>query len=170
MNIKVLNKYSFEDLYNKLTELGTPEKDIYITFGIMSIIKFEYDTALSYLNKAYPLESDNPQTLLENEFYLANANYFKGEIMAADKHMRLTLNYTQGDPSVMNNIGIIRSRLGDESTAKSYLQKACELMPGYMDAVNNLHELEEDRAPVYYTEKLLRKNLVHIDNAELSLS
>ena len=169
MNIKVLNKYSYEQLYKALSNRDTPEKDIYITLGILSIIKFEYDTALNYLQKAYPLESNNPQTLLENEFYLANANYFKGEFVLADDYMKLVLNYVQDDPSVMNNIGVIKSRLGDDAASMSYLEKACELMPGYMDAANNLDEQKQGRAPEHYTEKLLRKNLVHVGNAKLEL-
>jgi len=169
MNIKVLDKYSFEELYEKLISRGTPEKDIYITFGIISIIKFDYDTALTYLNKAYPLESSNAHALLENEFYLANANYFKGEFERADQYMVRVLEYTQLDPSVMNNIGVIKSRLDDGAAAESYLRKACKLMPGYMDAANNLEELKSGRTPQHYTEKLLRKNLVHVGNAKLDL-
>jgi len=170
MNIKVLNKYSFEELYEKLISRGTPEKDIYITFAIISIIKFDYDTALSYLNKAYLLESNNHQTILENEFYLANANYFKGEFEVADKYMTNVMGLAQDDPSVINNLGVIKSRLGDSKSAKEYLEKACELMPGYMDATNNLAELTAGKQPQHYTEKFLRKNLVHIGNAKLELN
>lgn len=169
MNIKVLNKYSFDQLYDALRKRDTPDKDIYITFGILSIIKFEYDIALESLEKAYSLKSSNPQTLLENEFYLANTYFFSKNYGAADKYMLEALKFTQEDPSVMNNIGVIKSRLGDDSAAEFYLQKACELMPGYMDAANNLAELEQGEEPRHYTEKLLRKSLVHIGHAKLDL-
>ena len=170
MNIKVLKKYSYERLYDALNDCGTPEKDIYITFGILSIIRFEYDTALTYLNKAHQLKSDNSQTLLENEFYLANAHYFNESFDIADKHMTEVLKFTQDDPSVMNNIGVIKDRLGDAVTAEMYFQKACELMPGYMDASNNLDDFRSGKTPEHYTEKLLRKNLVHIGHAKLDVT
>ena len=78
--IKILNKYPVENLYTKLKEKGHPEKDIYITFGIMSIIKKEYDNAVDYLNKAKDMAGDNYIDLLQIFFYSGVAYYYESKL------------------------------------------------------------------------------------------
>lgn len=166
--IKILNKYPVENLYTKLKEKGHPEKDIYITFGIMSIIKKEYDNAVDYLNKAKDMAGDNYIDLLQIFFYSGVAYYYESKLKDSYESFKKAYLQDSEDSALLNNLGVLECLVNkDLNKAKELIEKALLLKPGYLDAIYNLDRIKEGKRPDKITEKFLRKNLVHTYNYKL---
>lgn len=166
--IKILNKYPVENLYTKLKEKGHPEKDIYITFGIMSIIKKEYDNAVDYLNKAKDMAGDNYIDLLQIFFYSGVAYYYESKLKDSYESFKKAYLQDSEDSALLNNLGVLECLVNEDlNKAKELIEKALLLKPGYLDAIYNLDRIKEGKRPDKITEKFLRKNLVHTYNYKL---
>lgn len=166
--IKILNKYPVENLYTKLKEKGHPEKDIYITFGIMSIIKKEYDNAVDYLNKAKDMAGDNYIDLLQIFFYSGVAYYYESKLKDSYESFKKAYLQDSEDSALLNNLGVLECLVNEDlNKAKELIKKALLLKPGYLDAIYNLDRIKEGKRPDKITEKFLRKNLVHTYNYKL---
>lgn len=166
--IKILNKYPVENLYTKLKEKGHPEKDIYITFGIMSIIKKEYDNAVDYLNKAKDMAGDNYIDLLQIFFYSGVAYYYESKLKDSYESFKKAYLQDSEDSALLNNLGVLECLVNEDlNKAKELIEKALLLKPGYLDAIYNVDRIKEGKRPDKITEKFLRKNLVHTYNYKL---
>lgn len=158
--IKILNKYPVENLYTKLKEKGHPEKDIYITFGIMSIIKKEYDNAVDYLNKAKDMAGDNYIDLLQIFFYSGVAYYYESKLKDSYESFKKAYLQDSEDSALLNNLGVLECLVNEDlNKAKELIEKALLLKPGYLDAIYNLDRIKEGKRPDKITEKFLRKIL-----------
>jgi len=166
--IKILNKYPIQNLYIKLKEKGHSEQDIYITFGIMSIIKKEYDNSIYYLNKAEELVKDSNTVLLQIFFYLGVAYYYEYKLSESYESFKKAYSLDNENSALLNNIGVLEYLVNRNlNKANSLLKKALILKPGYLDVMHNLKRIEEGKCPDKVTEKFLRKNFVHTFNYKL---
>ncbi|KEI97150.1 hypothetical protein N494_12865 [Clostridium botulinum A2B7 92] len=162
----ILNKYSFKDLYLKLKANGLEDRRIYNTFGIVCLIKEEYEKALCYLQK-FNYDSVMDEDYCDNLFYIAASFYYLGKYKESIMFLQKASLIINDEPTNYNNIAVIKSIIGEKKEALKYLSKALDLEPLYMDAKLNLENLKNNKPLDRYTKKFLRKNVVHESNALL---
>ena len=163
----ILNKYNFEDLYDKLKEKGCKDRDIYNSFAVVSIIKEDYSTAKEYIDKALVTGNDFKEDVFESLFY-GGVIYYKLNLLSDSfKYFNEALLINKDEPTILNNLGVIYYQKGEINTARQFLEKSLQVKPGYIDAQTNLESLKSEENPDRITEKILRKKLVHTGNYKL---
>ncbi len=158
----ILNKYNSDDLLQQLRQRGTAEKTAHITLGIMNISKKDYSTAIEYLQQAVEYPAQSLQDDIDNWFYLATAYFFSGHLQKSKESLYKVEEICRGEPTILNNLGLLEWLVGDKEKALYYFNEALALEPLYKDAKRNIDSIKEGVPPQLFTQKFLRKNVVHI--------
>lgn len=160
----ILKKYKTQDLFNKMEKDGISHKDINITLGVVSLIKEEYVEAIKFLEKVLDYDNHCINSYIDNMFYLANAYFYAGRFKDSLQLLRKLRKKNIVDPSIFNNLGVLEYKFNNIKEAEKLLEMALKMQPLYLDAKTNIENIEKNKQCEKITLKLLRKNVVHVDN------
>jgi tetratricopeptide (TPR) repeat protein len=106
-----------------------------------------YDTAAVAYQKAIASGFSNKVWLAEAHHKLGLAWAGKGQYEKAKKEMLQSLAIRPNTPEILNNLGTVYRKLGDEANALASFEKAVTLRPNYAIARYNLAEAYEPTNP-----------------------
>lgn len=159
---KILKKFSFCKLYDKLKKKGCYDKEIFNSFAVVSLLKRDFEQGIFYIEKAINKEG-NPVDQLESYFYAGVLFFKKNNIKQSEENFKKALIINPKEPTIYNNLGVILAPK-DRYQAESHFKEALAYQPNYMDAQHNLLQLKEGSKSDKLTEKLLRKRVVHTES------
>lgn len=148
---KSLRKHTYENVCSLCQTAGYPTRTITWMLVSMAIFRKEFDTALEFLEKASPVDSDpleivdpdGPYPLPEGwrrAFTEGTLRLLLGE---NDEAAAMSIERAESilpTAEGANNLGVAFSRLGEANRAWGLFVEAMERFPGYLDAQLNLNE------------------------------
>jgi len=143
--LKKHSSTSFTNILNK-TQLDKSEK--HYLQACISLLSGNPADAIKWAEKAFGIETllePYQRSLTSLTHYLAATGY----LQQAQPLEALALFNTQAQKNAetYNNIGVCHWLLNDHSLAKDSFESALHLLPGYVDAVENLGNLGGDHPP-----------------------
>jgi tetratricopeptide (TPR) repeat protein len=167
MDILVI--YSFSNLFNTLIDMEYPRNEALLALGICYLFQNKLNEAGYCFNNANFSNANLDHRLLEEFDFYSSVYYYKINDFYKSLYFLEKLE-KQGstNPSIYNNIGVLKSQSQDYEASIYWFEKAKGLSPFYQDAVKNLEDVKKcdkgNSIDLRFTERLLRDILTHTSN------
>lgn len=140
----ILEKYKPEDIFCNLLGRGYAQNDIFVTLGIVSLLKEDEEGAIKYLNMVDEANCDISNTFIdfEKNFYLGVANYKLKNFMESLNKFQQAYIIDKRNPAILNNLGVLNYYEGGEKLESiKMIEEALRNYPDYIDAKKNMENI-----------------------------
>ncbi len=129
-------------LYHLLLKNNSEDIESLVWIGAAYFYKNDFNSAKFFLNKAVSLFPDLPEELYQN---LAVCHINLEDYINAETFLKKALNRFPNSHSLLNNLGILYSKLKNETLTKEYFQASIKICPTYLAAWINLISFYYDK-------------------------
>lgn len=159
---KVLSQYSIDEIYRAISYRRLPKEENEIDFVSLLFRLEMWEEGYNHLQE---IKLNN--TRLDNKL-----NFYKGLYFAKNNQWQLAADYFKvaiekntKDGASINNLGVVLVMLENVKEAKECFNRAVSLFPGYLDADQNLKQIESSKSrskdDFKITERPLRPVLIN---------
>lgn len=163
--IKVMSKYTIEEIMENLYHRGYEDKEIYVTLGIQELFKRNYKLGHELLIKAFSIKTCNERLVFENNFYLGVSSYKLNYYKISYDYFKRAFFINQYEPTILNNYGVLNYILGSNpNLAIDLIERSLNICPNYIDALQNKINIENNKEQIKVTERILENKIIKRSN------